>query len=207
MHTAIRATSLTLAGLLEDRLTADPILRNLFDSVFGGTMVVSLDTPEEMNRRHEEGLSIWLYRVVRDEQRLNDLPVRIDRDHLQPPPLPLRLHYLVTPLTEHATGATTENEQLILGRVLQCLHTRPQLRGADLRSDFEGTTTSLQVRLEALSLEEITRVWQALDASYQLSVSYEVSVVDIASELLPEGESLVSIALPEYGQASLRSAS
>ena len=37
----------------------------------------------------------------------------------------------------------------------------------------------LKVRLEPLTLEEITRVWEALEGSYQLSVSYEVSVVNI----------------------------
>ena len=55
------------------------------------------------------------------------------------------------------------------------------------------------MRLEALSLEEITRVWEALEGSYQLSVSYEVSLVDIASDLEPEHVSPVQVVLPEYG--------
>jgi len=50
-----------------------------------------------------------------------------------------------------------------------------------------------------LTVEEITRVWEALDGSYQLSVSYEVSVVNIMPELEPERISPVEIAMPEYG--------
>ena len=56
-----------------------------------------------------------------------------------------------------------------------------------------------KVRLEPLTLEEITRVWEALDGSYQLSVSYEVSVVNIMPEAEPERVTPVQIAMPEYG--------
>jgi len=35
-----------------------------------------------------------------------------------------------------------------------------------------------------MSLEEITKVWYALERSYELSVSYEVTVVYIDSELM-----------------------
>ena len=73
------------------------------------------------------------------------------------------------------------------------------LRGADLQAEFSGTEVELRVRLEPLMLEEITRVWEALDGSYQLSVSYEVSVVNIMPELEPERVSPVEIAMPEYG--------
>jgi hypothetical protein len=55
------------------------------------------------------------------------------------------------------------------------------------------------MRLEPMSLEEITRVWDALEGSYQLSVSYEVSVVNITPELEPERVAPVEIAMPEYG--------
>ncbi len=199
MHTALRATSLTLADHLERCLRSDAQLRNLFDAAAGGNMVVSLATPEEMQDQPAEGLSVWLYRVLRDDQRANDPPTRVDRDRLMPPPLPLRLHYLLTPITGPGQGNAPDVEQLILGKVMQCLHTRPVLRGSDLRAEFEGTGTVLHVRLESLGLDEITRVWDALDASYQLSVSYEVSVVNIDAEVMPEHVVPVEVALPAYG--------
>jgi uncharacterized protein DUF4255 len=73
------------------------------------------------------------------------------------------------------------------------------LRGAELQAEFAGTEIELRVRLEPLTLEEITRVWEALEGSYQLSVSYELSVVNIVPELESERVSPVEIAIPEYG--------
>ena len=80
MYTALRATSRTLAKFLETKFQADPLLSGFF----GGGMVVSLATPQEMNEKPAEGLSVWLYRIIRDEQRLNDPPVRISVSELQP---------------------------------------------------------------------------------------------------------------------------
>jgi hypothetical protein len=164
-------------------------------------MVVSLNTPQEMTQNTpQQGVSVWLYRVIRDEQRLNAPPERLGPNQLRYPPLPLCLHYLVTPVIDrNGNRAGPEVEQTVLGKVLQIFHDHPRLRGTDLREDFSGTTVELHVPLEPLTLEEITRVWEALDSSYQLSVSYEVSVVNIASAIEPESISPVQVALPEYG--------
>lgn len=194
MYTALRASSRTVAKFIEARFQADPLLSGFFS----GGMVVSLATPQEMNEKPAEGLSVWLYRIIRDDQRLNDPPVRISPTELRPPPLPVRLHYLMTPVTNEQTG-DPETEQLILGKVLQLFHSHPVLAGADLQAEFAGTEVELRVRLEPLMLEEITRVWEALDGSYQLSVSYEVSVVNIMPELEPEQVSPVTISMPEHG--------
>ena len=194
MYTALRATSRTLAKFLETKFQADPLLSGFF----GGGMVVSLNTPQEMNEKPAEGLSVWLYRIIRDEQRLNDPPVRISPTELRPPPLPVRLHYLMTPVTNEQTG-DPETEQLILGKVLQLFHSHPVLRRRGSAGRVSGTEVELRVRLEPLMLEEITRVWEALEGSYQLSVSYEVSVVNIMPELEPEQVSPVMISMPEHG--------
>lgn len=194
MYTALRATSRTLAKFLESKFQADPLLSGFF----GGGMVVTLNTPQEMNAKPAEGLSVWLYRIIRDEQRLNDPPVRISPTELRPPPLPVRLHYLMTPVTNEQSG-DPETEQLILGKVLQLFHSHPVLGGADLQAEFTGTEVELRVRLEPLMLEEITRIWEALEGSYQLSVSYEISVVNIMPELEPEQVSPVMITMPEHG--------
>jgi hypothetical protein len=199
MYTALRATSQTLATYLRQQFEADPDLAPFFNAASGGTMQVRLNTPQEMIDANLAGLSVWLYRVIRDEERLNAPPQRIGPNLLQPPPLPVRLHYLVTPITGAQSQIGPETEQVILGKVLQIFHDHPTLRGSDLQGDFSGTEVELTVRLETLTLEEIARVWDALDAPYQLSVSYEVSVVEIASAMEPEQVSPVLVALPEYG--------
>jgi hypothetical protein len=163
---------------------------------FGSGAIVSLSTPEEMTGK--QGVSLWLYRVARDEQRLNEPPtvrsIGGGAVELLPPPLPLRLHYLVTPLTKNSP----DTEQKILGRVLQTLHSRSIVSGAALRGDLIGTDAEIHVHLEALALDEVARVWEALQASYQLSVSYEVTLANISSIARPERSNLVESLRAEH---------
>src|SRR5207302_7668505 len=139
-------TSITLQGVLQDAI----------DTEFGANVVnVSLRTPKEMN---VNGVSLWLYRVVRDEFLTNQPPERISPTHQRRTPLPVRLHYLVAPLM----GNDAETEQKLLGKVLQVFYDQPILRGSTLQDDLDPTTVELRVLLETLSIEEITSVWYAL---------------------------------------------
>jgi hypothetical protein len=201
MSTAIRDTSVTLKTLLEGQLNADPEVMALLP--LGGSFAVSLNTPEEMGDTDEEGLSLWLYRVTRDEHLLNLPPRRIAPDRLRLPALPMRLHYLLTPVFERQQGVSApEFEQTLLGKVLQLFHEQPTLRGADLTGALAGRDLEITVRLETLLLEEITRVWDALERSYQLCLSYEVSVVPIdARRDLTTGPP-VQVFAPELGLIS-----
>lgn len=197
MYTALRATSKTLSNRIHKQLEADPDLGPFFTSQ---GMIVSLNSPKEMIDGTKQGVSVWLYRVIRDEERLNAPPVRRDFNSLERVPLPVRLHYLITPVvntTDSVVGP--ETEQAFLGKIMQIFHDHPTFRGADLQDDYIGTEVELNVRLESLNLEEITKVWDALEGSYQLSISYEVSVVNIESEIEPEKVAPVLVALPEHG--------
>ena len=202
MHLALQAASDALSRFLALAIDADPTLGPLF-VLGGGPMVVTLNTPREMLDLPAQGLSVWLYQVLRDDQRLNAPPERVRVDQVRPAPLPLRLRYLVSPVVSqvaNSPNASPRREQEILGRVLQALHDHPILRGADLEDTaFEGTNVTLNVRLEPVTVEEITRVWHALQQSYQLSVSYEMSLVFIDTALSVSPAHPVRVALPEYG--------
>ena len=58
------------------------------------------------------------------------------------------------------------------------------------------------MHLEALALDELSRVWEALEGSFQLAVSYEVTVVNVDADVQPERISPVEIVLPETGRSS-----
>lgn len=199
MYQAVIATSKTLMQLIEAEIHADPVLFGVMSPYRVRGMQVRLNTPFEMTENDQEGVSIWLYRIVRDDQRLNDPPYRPTPFTLKRPPLPVRLHYLVTPITNRTNLGDPETEQYLMGKVLQIFHTKARLRGADLKEELTGTDSELNVRLESLTLDEMSRVWEALDGSYQLSISYEVSVVEIASATEPEGVTPVTTVLPEVG--------
>jgi len=192
MYQALFATSETIRRYIENRIGG---------IATSGVMPVVLNTPQEIRSSNRQGVSVWLYRVMRDPERLNDPPERLGWNQVRTPPLPLRLHYLITPITDNANPplGSPSDEQLLLGRVLQMFHSHPVLRGADLQGQFIGTAVELRMRLEPLSLEEITRVWEALEGSYQLSVSYEASLVNIEADTEPESVAPVQVAMPEYG--------
>lgn len=183
MYQALRATSETLKRFLDLQAAA----RGL------PSPTATLATPTDLDRGNISGLSLWLYRLARDEHRYNDGPLRPDPQHLRRAPLPVRLHYMITPI-----GLTAEIEQELLGMVLQSFHDHPTLVGTDLAGAFGQTDVELTVRLEQLSLEEITRAWEALASPYQLSLSYEVSVVFIESKLDSVGPP-VTIVLADAG--------
>ncbi len=203
-YRVISAATETLANRLTTHLRTDPVLGTFFDSSLGGTMEVLARTPQEMAEADDTGLSVWLYRIARDPELLNHAPKRVSFDQFEKPPLPLRLHYLMTPIVnEEATlGNDPGLEQFIIGKVLQTFHDHPRLEGADLQADLTGTGQTLGVRLEPLGLEEITRVWDALETAYQLCISYEVSVALIASDKEPALLTPVDVVESEIGTAS-----
>lgn len=193
MYTALSATSETLSAYLAGQLSADiPFFGN-------GTMSVALNDPQEMAEAGRQGLSLWLYRITRDEHRQNAPPRRVSPTRVEPVPLPLRLYYLASPVVATEGVEAPATRQTILGRVLQAFHDHPTLRGADLRGDLAGTDTEMYVRMEPMALDEIARVWEALDRSFQLSVSYEVTVAYVHSRRGPDEVHPVEVAFPEWG--------
>ena len=210
MKTAIRDASRSLRRFIEQALQDDPDLSPYFDPADPhpdaiGTMIVTLDTPQELEDADAEGVSVWLYLVQREEFTLNRPPRRLTPDTLERRPLPLRLHYLVTPLVDNETRRdATELEQLILGKVLQVLHDDSSLSGARLQATLAGSGLELFVRLEPLSLEEITRVWDALDRPYQLCVSFEMSIVPILPGIDAERVRPVDSLVAESGVGALQ---
>lgn len=200
MYQALHATSQTLQQFIDAEIKSDAFLYALAAPFRARGMVISLNTPKVMDENNQEGVSLWLYRVIRDDQRLNDPPQRISATELRPPPLPLRLHYLATPITSRTNLGDPDTEQYLLGKIMQSLHTTPLLRGADLRGELAGSDAELHVRLETLALDEMSRIWEALEGTYQLAVSYEVAVVDIDSAREPDSLVPVAEVIAEIGQ-------
>jgi Pvc16 N-terminal domain len=132
MFTHILAASLTLRNALEYSHRAGPQLAQLFAPSPGGKAIVSLATPDGMEAAGDPGLSMWPYRLIRDEHTLNRPPRRIPPDLIRRRPLPLRAHYMMTPIIAFGTNMPApETERLILGRVFEAFR-----RAADFRPRF-----------------------------------------------------------------------
>lgn len=187
--TVIKAVTDSLKSVLEGGITNSP------DPQLSG-VAIDLRSPKEMREDHNAtGISLWLYRVTRDPDLLNRPAERISASQVRRASLPLHLYYLVTPLVTKA-----EDRQTLLGRVLQLFNDHSQLLGADLQDSLAGSTDEFRINLETLTLEELTRVWYSLSEPYDLSVSYEVQVVTIDSDLEAMEEPPVLARTTTYSQ-------
>ncbi|WP_137148788.1 DUF4255 domain-containing protein [Mycolicibacterium sp. CR10] len=186
---ALAWSSERIMGVLRAGVLADPMLQNLFTVQ---NFVVTSDSPKEMQSGNapQQGISVWLYHLEREAFLTTRFPERIAADVVRRPPLPLQLHYLVTPVCQDSG-----TEQLLLGKVLEILSDRAILPPTPARVAKEET---LHVTLEPIDLEATSRIWSALDAPYVLSVSYLACTVDIeaveTSLATPVIESLPSMA-------------
>jgi hypothetical protein len=124
-------------------------------------------------------LTLFLYEVSEDPTVRNRDPIRKpevfnggQRYLVTRPPLGLELRYLVT-----AWANDRNTEQLMIGRTMQALYQKQVRRGADL--DPQLDLPLLSITLAPLTLEERTRVWWSIQQPYQLSLNYEVRLVDV----------------------------
>ncbi len=188
-YPVISAVSQTLRALLTANITqsSDSQIKNV---------PIELLSPREMQDVHEKlGVSVWLYRVSRMADMLNEPPQRISATQIVNTPLPILLYYLITPVADDPS-----TRHALLGKVLQVMNDHATLRGADLQGILMGTTDQLRVVLETLTLEELSLVWDALSEPYQLSVSYMIQVVCIDSAEQPVQAGVVLERNPVYSQ-------
>lgn len=58
---------------------------------------------------------------------------------------------------------------MLLGLVLQVFNDHATVRGSDLKDALLGSDAELRLSFEAPSLEDLTRIWGALQEPYQAS--------------------------------------
>jgi hypothetical protein len=165
---AIRAISESLRALITAQVTVPGV-------------TVSEQSPRQLALAGTNGISVWLYRVTRNEHLQNHPPRRPTANQLDRQSMPINLHYLISFMM---TGVL--DEQLLLGRVLQLFSDQPVLRGSDLVGSLAGESDEFRIHFEALTLEELTRIWASLQEPYRTSVSYVVEVIRLDSAREPQ---------------------
>ena len=158
----------SLSNIFWEEIHADPDIASLITT----QSLISLESPAEHHENNDNSLlSIYLYRITEDAQRKNDFPVAGNGGRLRKPPMALDLNYLITPLLKDP-----RDQQIVLGKIMQVLYDRPTLEGVDLAGSLGSSREQVRVIFNPVSLEEISRVWQALETSYRLSVCYTIRV-------------------------------
>jgi hypothetical protein len=175
-YTALRQVTNLLITRLTDAFQAEPLL----NALLAMGHVISPRTPAEMQTASPQlkGLSAWLYQVDRDEYLLNRPPERVGLDLFRRPPVPLDLHYLITPMTDDPI-----NEQLMLGKVVQVLNDQAIFPASPADPELQD---EIRATLENPGVDALSRLWTALDQPHRLSVSYLLQVIEIDSGEQPE---------------------
>jgi hypothetical protein len=179
-YQVIHEVSAALRDLLTSGFTAD----EEFEQHFGSDGAVDLQPPHDVVQSTQR-LSLWLYQIEENEFVKNrSMQATADEKTQRFPPLVVNLRYLLTPLIGEVSA-----DQRVLGRAMQILFDNARLMIPG--RDDKNTSMEVSVVLARLSLEELTRVWDALREPYRLSVCYEVRLAEIQSRRVRQAGRIV----------------
>ena len=175
-YLVVAGVSEALRRVLWQELSVDPEVSQLVPSEDD----IVFANPTETARNTSNRVSLWLYQVVENEFMKNRPWRGNGSTDLQPAPLALNLSYLITPFANQSSGANSRRDEdhLLLGKVLEVFHDNGIIL---LRDTVNDLAEELRIVLKRVTLEELTRVWEALREPYRLSVCYQVSVARVDS--------------------------
>ena len=216
---AIASVTAVLKDLLDNAL-----IDNSISAGVGGPVTITAVAPDRVKTgdREKAQLNLFLYHVEPNAALRNiGFPSRDQSgERLTNPPLALELYYMLS-----AYGKQDFEAEILLGYAMQMLHETPVLTRDAIRNALSGTTppvdpTGLPPALQALiasdladqfeqikliphlmTIEEVSKLWSAFQASYRPSVAYCVSVVLMEAQhparsalpVLTRGEPIPSI--------------
>jgi hypothetical protein len=195
-YRVLQEISLYLRRLLFENLRGDDPVGSEFSSEHS----ISLDSPPRIAdnsapNANQARLSLYLYQVTPNAHLNNHAMIPAGFGQQQHPPLSLNLYYLLTPV-----GELPEDNLAVLGRCMQVLAANSTIRASFLDSWLRPEPPEVRVTINPVSLEELTRVWNAFNEAYRLSVCYVVQVVSIDSARSPQEEQPVSQRLLDVQQ-------
>ena len=170
---AISALSLALRGLLLD---GRPKAGDLKDAK------VELFLPEDFKSTPPLTVSIFLYRAMVSTARRN-LPPKVAVDGKKyRPPLPLDLHYMITPWAKKP-----DTQQLLLAWAMRVLDDTPTLSSGYLNNfDPEdepfGPEETVDLVYEPVSIQDMLAIWEVGKPNIQPSATYVARVVPIEGD-------------------------
>lgn len=167
-YEVVAAASEALRELLWDSFRQDPVVR----AIVNNEETIVFKNPTETMRDNSNRLSIWLYQVTENEFNKNQPFQRLGDNQHRFPPMALNLYYLITPFARDGAA-----DHLLLGKTLEVLYDNAIV----LLDDGDAIAEELTIIFCRLTLEELTRIWDALREPYRLSVCYHVKVARIDS--------------------------
>jgi hypothetical protein len=155
-------------------------LRNLLEAEMGNGAKVTLLSPGD-DTTHTTRVNLFLYRVQpnahlnnRDWATSPATPGRV-----MGPPIALNLYYLLTPYAPLDPNVGLADAQAVMAEAIRVLNDFAVVPGDRLEAGLQEG--EVKVTLHGADLEELSKVWTALNEEMRLSAVYEVSYVEIRS--------------------------
>ena len=163
----------TITDVLHDGIDA------AVQAAVGGAFTVNVSrSSPETSRKNPCQLSFYLMHVARDPNWRNT-PVSGPRPQLNnAQPLSLNLYYLLSAWAD----ARYDQEQRAMSAALQYIHSNPIYRHLSGLGEVDEEFT---ISVEADTIEEMSRLWQAFTVPMRLSCVVKVGVVFVAPVALP----------------------
>ncbi|GAA4095463.1 DUF4255 domain-containing protein [Actinomadura miaoliensis] len=126
-------------------------------------------------------VNLLLYKVTENTFLKNiDWQVRPGTaDRLTPPPLSLKLSYLLTAYAPNDPYTGNATAHALLGEAMRVFHDNPVVTDEFLVRGLRGAPEEIRVVHVPLDLEELSRIWSTFTRPYHVSACYEVSVVQL----------------------------
>ncbi len=135
---------------------------------------IALVSPTDQNADFQLGLYLYDIQELREYQQVD--MIRMRGNQAQYPPKPLNLFFALYINSKSQMMSNAENEQRILGRVIQVL-----MDHSILYETTEREESSVSITLLPLSFEEKTKIWSVLSTPYQLGVYFSIAPVLLSS--------------------------
>jgi hypothetical protein len=152
---------------------------------------VTLDSPASLHGPgNDDGfarLNLYLYQVLENEFLKNQPWPARPTGELNYPPLALDLFYLLTP---YASDTLTAHH--VLSHAMKVLYENSIIKGSQLAESLRLSIDQLAIVLCPMQIEELTRIWNALQSPYRLSVVYEVRIVLVESDIQREASRVLT---------------
>lgn len=169
-------TVISAAGMGIVRLLQSKMVPKLISSRDG----IGLCSPQEHG---DIVLGIYLYDIRENEEvRVNGMQPA-DEDYLQFPPMYLNLHYMISVYLDMDIRYRFEEQQRILGSVMQIIHDNPILDSDTMQPAEGAALKDLRLEYENLETEEKAKIWNAISTPYQLSLFYKISPIKLESAI------------------------
>ncbi len=149
-----------LANLIWNGIENEPALKNVISS----QGQISFCSPKAAGTKGTRKLSIFLYNIT-EEQAARNVPPNVDSSRKRTTQPTFALRYLVTPFT-----GNDKDDHLLLEKIIHIFLATPPIVSSDGKNNI-----GLTVKIDSLSLDELSKLWILLGAPLRLSVSLTVS--------------------------------